>query len=171
MGMRPGRTIKAIERPWTRVSIRVPKKGYVRGVPQIKLHQFNMGTMEGDYDTTLYMIAKHAVQLREQSIEAGRIVAQNFLEKKIGLENYSLKILVYPHQILREKPIATGAGADRYSQGMAAAFGQTVGSAVQTRVGQKLVVMKTKKVYVETAKQALRKMSLKISIPVRILVE
>ncbi len=168
MGLRPGRTVRPIERPYTRVSIRVPRKSYVVGVPQKKLHQFEMGTRDGNFDTTLYLVAKEAVQIRETSMEAARIVAQKFLETKLGLLNYFAKILPYPHQVIREKPIATGAGADRYSRGMAGAFGKAVTSAIQTREGGNLVMLKTNRKNLEIAKQALKKFGLKISATTRI---
>lgn len=171
MALRPGRTIRPIERPWTRVSAKVPRKSYVVGVPQIKLHQFEAGTKNGDFDITLYLIAKEAVQMRETSMEAARVVAQKFLETKIGLLNYFLKVLVYPHQVIREKPIATGAGADRYSRGMAASFGKPVTSAVQTRENGRLIMLKINRKNLEIGKHALKKFGLKISTPVRIEVE
>jgi large subunit ribosomal protein L10e len=171
MGMRPGRTIKKIERPWTRTSIRVPKKGYVKGVPQMKLHQFEMGTRTGTYDTTLYLVIETATQLREQSIEAARIVAQNFLEKKAGLLNYFFKILVYPHQIIREKPIATGAGADRYSQGMAHAYGKAAGAALRIRENTKIFMLKINKNNLVIAKEALKKAGKKMSTPMKLVIE
>lgn len=171
MGLRPGRTIRSIERPWTRKSAKVPRKSYVVGVPQIKLHQFEAGARDGDFDTTLYLIAKEAVQMRETSIEAARVVAQKFLETKLGLINYFLKVLVYPHQVIREKPIATGAGADRYSRGMAAAFGKPVTSAVQTKENKRLIMLKLSRKNLEIGKQALKKFGLKISTPSRVEVE
>ena len=124
MALRPGRTVRKIERPYTRVSKKVPRKSYVVGVPFPKIHIFEMGNKEGDFDVTLYLIAKNAVQIRHNAMEAARIVAHKFLEKKIGTSNYFMKILVYPHHVLREKSIATGAGADRFSQGMTLSFGR-----------------------------------------------
>lgn len=167
MGLRPGRTIRRIERPWTRVSQRKPRKSYVVGVPFAKLHQFEMGT-KGNYDTIVHVVAERSVQIRDNAIEAGRIVAQNFLEKKVGLTNYFMKILVYPHQVLREKPIATGAGADRYSQGMAHPFGKPVGRAARLKKDQRIITVRTNKAFIPTVKQAMRKFGLKISTPIRL---
>ena len=171
MGLRPGRTIKPVERPYTRVSIRVPKKGYVVGVPQLKLHQFEMGDKKGTFDLTLYLVSREAAQMREQALEAGRIVAQKFLESRLGIENYFLKILIFPHQIIREKPIATGAGADRYSQGMARSFGKAVASAFRIKKNQRLIMLKINKNNLETGKQALKKLGLKICTTTRIEIE
>ncbi len=171
MGLRPGRTIRRIERPYTRVSKRVPKKSYVVGVPFPKLHQFEMGTKTGNFDLRLFMVAEDNVQIRDNSLEAGRVVAHKFLEEKVGPTSYFMKVLVYPHHVLREKPIATGAGADRYSQGMAHAFGKPAGTAVQVKQGQRIVELRVAKQNLELAKLALRKYGLKISTPIKIAIE
>jgi len=171
MGLRPGRTIRKVERPYTRVSRTKPRKSYVVGVPFPKLHQFEMGTRTGDFDTTLYLVAKKRMQMRDNSLEAARIVAVNFLEKKMGVEGFFLKILVYPHHVLREKPIATGAGADRYSRGMALSFGKPVGTAVQIKEKQRIIRLKVSKANLEKAKLALEKFGKKISVPTWIVVE
>lgn len=168
MALRPGRTVRRIERPYTRVSKKVPRKSYVVGVPFPKTHQFEMGNSQGEFNTFLYLVAKNSVQIRDQALEAGRVVANKFLESKIGSSNYFMKILTVPHHVLREKPIATGAGADRYSQGMRLSFGKPVGLALQVKEGQKLVELRINKENLEVAKAALKKFGSKLSTPTRI---
>lgn len=170
-GLRPGRSMRKVERPWTRVSKHKPRKSYVKGVPFPKTHQFEMGNKTGVFDTSIYLTADRPVQIRDQSIEASRIVATKYLTTKITEVNYFMKILVYPHHVLREKPIATGAGADRYSQGMAHPFGKPVGSAVQTKPGMRLVQVRVNKVHLVHAKIALKKFGKKISTPSTLVVE
>jgi len=169
MALRPGRTVRRIERPYTRVSKRVPRKSYVVGVPFPKTHQFEMGT-KGEYDLTLNLISKRAVQIRDNALEAARVVVHKFLEAKIGT-NYFLKILVYPHHVIREKSIATGAGADRFSQGMRLGFGRPSGWAVQVKENQRLMTLRINKENLEIGKAALKKVGLKISTPARIEIE
>jgi large subunit ribosomal protein L10e len=170
MALRPGRTVRRKERPYTRVSKRVPRKSYVVGVPFPKTHEFEMGNRGGTFDTILYLVVERGVQIRDNALEAARVVSHKFLEKKLGTANYFLKILAYPHHVIREKPIATGAGADRYSQGMRLAFGKPVGTAIQTVPGQKLVELKIRKEDLEIGKEALRRFGLKIPSPIRIVV-
>jgi large subunit ribosomal protein L10e len=170
MALRPGRTVRRVERPYTRVSKKVPRKSYVVGVPFPKIHQFEMGNREGEYDTTLYLVAKQSVQIRHNALEAARIVAGKFLEKMLGA-NFFFKILLFPHHVIREKPIATGAGADRYSQGMRLSFGKPAGTAVQVKEGQKIALVRIKKENLEIAKKALKKAGLKLSTTTRIEVE
>ena len=163
--------MRKIERPYTRVSKSVPKKSYVVGVPFPKTHQFEMGARTGSFDTTLFLIGERAVQIRDNSLEAARIVANKFLDTKAGPTGYFMKLLKYPHHVLREKPIATGAGADRYSQGMAHPFGKPVGTAIQAHAGDRLVMLKISKEHLEIGKLALKKFTRKISTPAKIIAE
>jgi len=169
MALRPGRVTHGRERPYTRVSRRKPRQSYVVGVPFPKIHQFEMGT-KGDYTATIYLIGERAVQIRHNSLEAARVVVHKFLEKKLGL-NFFLKILVFPHHVIREKPIATGAGADRYSQGMRQSFGKPSGTAVQVREGQTLMKLSVNKENIKIGRQALKKAGLKLPTPVKVVVE
>jgi len=169
MALRPGRTIREIERPYTRQSKHVPRKSYVKGVPFPKTHQFEMGT-KGEYPLKMFLVAENAVQIRDNALEASRIVATKFLEKSLGT-NFFFKILVYPHHVLREKSIAMGAGADRFSQGMRQSFGRPSGSAVQVKKGQRLIMVQTQKEKMDVGKEALRKFGLKIPTPTRIEIE
>ncbi len=162
MPLRPGRTVRRLERPYTRVSQKNPRKSYVVGVPIPKIHQFRMGNPNLDANVSLYLVSKDGVQIRHNALEAARVVAHQFLEKKIGPQNYFMMILKYPFHVIREKPIATGAGADRYSQGMRLAFGRPAGVALQIKPGEKIVLIKTKKEFLEIAKQALKKFRYKI---------
>ncbi|MBU5537601.1 MAG: 50S ribosomal protein L16 [Candidatus Aenigmatarchaeota archaeon] len=169
MTLRPGRTIHKIERPWTRFSVK-KTKSYIPTMPPSKLHQFIVGEMNNNFDTTLLLVAKEPAQIRDNALEAARVVATNFLEKKLP-KGYMLRFLLYPHQILREKPIAQGAGADRYSRGMKLAFGKPVGKAVQIHTGQALLILQINKNNLVIGKQALKKAALKLPTPMRIVVE
>ena len=117
-----------------------------------------MGNTKGDYEYIIELITKDSMQIRHNALEAARVVAHKFLSKKLGEQKFFMKILKYPHQVYREKPIATGAGADRYSQGMRLAFGKPAGKAVITKPGMKLVEVRVNKENVEIAKEALKKL-------------
>jgi large subunit ribosomal protein L10e len=171
MPLRPGRTTRTIKRPYTRVSKKVPRKSYVVGVPFPKTHQFEMGNAKGEFNLTLYLTTKKAVQIRDNALEAARVVAHKFLESKLGAENYFLKILAYPHHVIREKPIAQGAGADRYSRGMRLGFGKPSTVAVQTKERQKLFLLRIRRENLEIGKKALKKVGLKLPTPTRIEIE
>ena len=167
--LRPGRSLRAIERPWTRFSTR-KTKSYIPTMPAGKIHQFLTGEVNNNFDTKLELVARRPAQIRDNALEASRIVATNFLEKKAP-KGYFLRFLLYPHQIIREKPIAQGAGADRYSRGMKLAFGKPAGKAVQIHEGQTLLTLQVNKNNLLLGKQALKKAALKLSTPMRIVVE
>jgi large subunit ribosomal protein L10e len=169
MALRPGRVIKRKKRPWTRVSTKKPRKSYVVGVPFPRIHVFEMGNKKVKFDCEVYLVSKDDVQIRHNALEAARIVSHKFLEKKVGgANNYFYKILVYPHNVIREKPIATGAGADRFSQGMRKAFGKPVGRAAIVKAGQRIIMARVNKQHVDIAKQALKRASSKMRCRTRV---
>jgi len=168
MTLRPGRTIRKIKRPYTRVSRKKPRKSYVVGVPYLKIHIFEIGKKSEKYNTVLYLVSEEDAQIRDCALEASRIVAVKHLAKKLGEEGFFMKVLVYPHQVLREHSIAMGAGADRYSQGMAHAFGHPSGIAVRSRTGQTLIQLNVKESDLKLAKEALKMAASKVSTKTRI---
>ncbi len=87
------------------------------------------------------------------------------MEKYAGATNYRLRVLVYPHVILRENKQATGAGADRVSQGMRAAYGKNVSTCARINAKQIVMTIDTTKQYLTSAKNALRKAGMKLSTP------
>jgi large subunit ribosomal protein L10e len=171
MALRPGRCVRRIKRAWTRISQRVPKKSYIVGVPYPRIHIFEMGAKDKEFDTQVLLQAENSVQIRENALEAARVVANKYLEKALGKEGFFMKVLKYPHQILREHSLATGAGADRFSMGMRKAFGKPKGRAVVAYSGETLMVVKVNKNQVEIAKEALRRSSTKLPTPCKIIVE
>jgi len=165
MGLRPARCYRSIERPNTRQSRRKPKKGYVKGVPAGKIHKFEVGEVKKAFEKRMYLVAEKPVQIRHNALEAARVALHKALEKNVGKGNYFAKILVYPHHVLRENLLATGAGADRFQTGMRQSFGKMISTAAQVRGGQNVV-----EVRVNADKEAGAKEAMKIAaskFPVR----
>ncbi len=167
MALRPGRTTRKLERPWTRVSKRKPRKSYVVGVPYSKIHVFEMGNADKKFDAHLSLVADHSVQIRDNALEASRVVTNKFLERKVP-DNYFLKILVFPHHVLREHSLATGAGADRFSSGMRKAFGKPSGRAARVMKGQKIMSLKVNKKNIDVGRLALKRASKKLPVHCKI---
>ena len=168
MAIRPGRCYRGWQRPYTRQSQRKPRKGYVKGVPKPKITEFELGT-KGEYEHRLVLLSRRAVQIRHNSLESARIAAVQTLEKNLGKgSTYFLKIRVYPHHVLRENALATGAGADRFQQGMRQSFGKPIGTAARVREGQPVIEVRTNNA--EVGKLALKKASHKLPTPCRIVV-
>ncbi|RLG19006.1 50S ribosomal protein L16 [Nanoarchaeota archaeon] len=167
--LRPARVYRRVRRPYVRVS-RFREKSYVSGVPPCRIRVFEMGNKKGEFERKIVLISKNSLQIRENALEAARITANKFLEKKVGPENYYMKIKVYPHHVMREHALATGAGADRFQRGMTKAFGKPIGRAAQVDEGQEIIVVKTNDKFVELAKEAVKRASTKLPGSYRIVV-
>jgi large subunit ribosomal protein L10e len=146
------------------------QKRYMGGVPGIRISQFDIGDLKTNFPVKVHLIAEEQCQIRHIALEAARISANRYIAKKAG-NAYHLKLRVYPHNVLRENKIATGAGADRISEGMRAAFGAAVGTAARVHPGVKIFTISTTEEHVADAKVALRKGGVKLPTPWRIEVE
>ncbi len=158
-----------LERPYTRIS-KYSKKNYVRGgFPHLKITKFDMGTPQKNYDTVLQLIALRTMNIRQNSLESARMTSNRVLEKTVG-NNYHMRVKVYPFHVLRENPLASGAGADRMSKGMQLAYGKPIGCAARVREGQVLFELKVNKEHLKIGREALDKASKKIPCTCRIVI-
>ncbi len=147
------------------------RKEYMGGIPNPRITQFDLGNLSADFQVEVSLIVEEACQIRHTALEAARISANRFLNKNVGSANYRMKIRIYPHHVLRENKQATGAGADRVSQGMRRSFGSPIGTAARVKPGQKVVSVFVNRESVESAKKALKKASMKMPTPCRIAIE
>jgi large subunit ribosomal protein L10e len=132
------------------------RKKYMGGVPGIKVVHFDMGNLSGEFPVEVNLIVNEACQIRHSALEAARMSINRKLNNDLGRMNYHLKLRTYPHHVLRENKQATGAGADRVSQGMRLAFGKAVGTAARVIPNQKVFTVYTNLQDVEKVKNALR---------------
>ena len=104
-------------------------------------------------------------------MEAIRITTNKALVGALGEEEYLLKILTYPHLIIREHKFMSFAGADRLSQGMGHAFGRPVKKAANVKKGQKIITVFVKKNGIEAAKMAIKRSSKRLPVKYKIEIE
>ena len=150
-----------LERPYTRIS-KFTKKNFVRGgFPQMKIVRFDMGNPKGEFDSIVKLNSKRSMNIRHNAFESARMTSNGLLERTLGKE-YHLKIKVYPFHVLRENPLAAGAGADRMSTGMKKSFGKPIGSAARIKEGQTLIEVRIDKEHINLAKKALNRASKKL---------
>jgi large subunit ribosomal protein L10e len=149
---------RRVERPYTRVS-KYRAKSFVRTRPNSKIVRFEMGNPKGVFNTTLNLVAKEPLQIRHNAFEAARQSSNKILESNLGKGNYYMKIRVFPHHILRENPLASGAGADRMSTGMKMSFGKPIGVAARVRKGQRIISVHVDKQHIPVAKTAIQRYS------------
>ncbi len=161
---------RRLERPYTRKS-KYRAKQFVRAFPHIKIVKFEHGDKKKDYGLHLQLIAKDNLQVRHQAMESVRITVNRHLERNIGKNQYFFRLRIYPHHVLRENPLAAGAGADRMSTGMKKSFGKAVGAAAQVRTGKVICEAFVQKDALEKAKTAISKGSKKLAGSYRVLVE
>ncbi len=154
-GLRKGVSYRRLERPYTRKS-KFKHKSYVKAVPNSKVVRFDMGDIKKQYAVRVDLIAKDALQIRHNAIESARQIINRHLNLKLG-NNYYFKVRMYPHHVLRENKMLTGAGADRMQTGMQLAFGRPVGIAAQIKRGKAIFSVKVDKQDIDSAKFSLRK--------------
>ncbi len=152
---------RTMERPYTRFS-KYKKLSYVRSRPVCKVVRFDVGEVGRAFPFTLHLISKSDLQIRDNAIEAARQTGNRLLEKTLGKTGYRFMTRIYPHHILRENPLASGAGADRLSTGMAHSFGKSIGIAAQVGKGKPLFTVHITKDNVNLARQALKRASYKV---------
>ncbi len=152
---------RGLERPYTRTS-KFNKKNYIRGgFPNINIVKYEMGNVHGKYDTLITLHSDRNLNIRHNALEAARQTSNKHLEKALGRKGYFLKIRTYPFHVMRENPLASGAGADRMSTGMKKSFGKIIGAAARIKTDQIIMEVRVPKRDAKVAKQALKRASAK----------
>ena len=138
---------------------------YIHRLPQPAINRFTLGDTTSDYAYELSLIAAKDVEVRSRSLEAARVAANRVLTKRLGDRSFLLKVVPYPHEVVREHKFMGFAGADRLSQGMKLAFGRPVGRAARVSAGQAVLTVCVDKADAAAAKVALARASKKLPIP------
>ena len=151
------------------------RRDYITGIPGSKVAQYKMGQVAKDrdeYEVQISLIVEEAVQIRHGSLESARLSANRRLLKVLGEEgDYKMILRRFPHQVLRENKQATGAGADRVSDGMRQSFGKIVGTAARIENNARLFTAWCHPEDADDVKDAFRRAYNKISPPCRVRVE
>jgi len=168
MSEKPASMYRKIDKPsYTR-------RDYVTGIPGSKIAQHQMGDLQADaddYPVQISLVPEEECQLRHGSLEAARLSANRHLIKELGEGNYKMQLRKFPHQIIRENKQATGAGADRVSDGMRQAFGVPVGTAARIHPGEQLFTAYCEVEQAVAVKEAFRRAYNKITPPCKVNVE
>ena len=132
--LRKGKCYREVKRAYTRKS-KYKKKGFVKSTAASKVVKYHMGDTSKDFKKIVKLVSKDKYQVRHNALESCRMLINRQLIKKFGPKGYHMFINVFPHHILRENKMLTGAGADRMQSGMKHAFGKAMGSAAQVKKG------------------------------------
>jgi large subunit ribosomal protein L10e len=146
------------------------RKKYIRGSPQPKITKFTMGDPTARFEYQAFLIAEKEAQVRHNALEAARVATNRVLSEKLG-DNYCLRILPYPHTVLRENKMIFGAHADRLQDGMKRSFGKPIGTAARVKRNQTVIIADINEDGLETAREALKRGGAKLPITSRIVVE
>ncbi len=129
---------------------------------------YDQGNLSGKFEYQVDLIAGKAVNLRHNAVEAMRIASSKVLSEGLGKQGFHLKIRAVPHNIIRENPLATGAGADRISTGMKLSFGRPVSRSAHVYKGKVLISIFVNEQGLSFAKKALKNSSYKVPIGCKI---
>jgi len=156
------------KRPYTRYS-KYKKYSFVKARPANRISRYTSGK-QADYSTKLHLVTKKNINIRDNALEAARQVTVRKLDP-LGKQNFFLQMRVFPHHIMRENPLASGAGADRLSTGMAHSFGKPIGIAAILKKGQAIFTVWVDKEHIAVARNALKKAAHKLPTQCSVLVE
>ncbi len=141
-------------------------KKFAPGAPNPKVARFTTGKSRQDYDFTVRLLSEGRVQIRHNALEAARVAASKKLTL-LGEENFHLRVVTYPHIILRENKMIATAGADRLQEGMRKAFGKPIGLAARVGIGDVILDLSVKSENLEKAKEAMKAASTKLPMKTR----
>ena len=151
------------------------RREYITGIPGSKIAQHKMGRIGKDpdeYEVQISLVLEESCQLRHGSLESSRLSANRRMLKVLGEDgDYKMILRKFPHQVIRENKQATGASADRVSDGMRQSFGKIVGTAARVQAGDRLFTAWCNPEDADLVKDAFRRSYNKISPPCRVVVE
>ena len=146
------------------------RRKYMGGIPGSKIVKFTMGNTSKDFSHRVELVNIKDVQIRHNALESARIAANRVMEKFVGRDNFILKIVPYPHQIIREHKRVNVAQADRFQEGMKKAYGKPTFVAARIKSKQAIIIAEVDKNNIQHAKTALKRASAKFPSPCRIVV-
>ena len=152
--LRKGKCYRNPVRAYTRKS-KVKSKAYIKAIPVSKVVRYDMGNLKDKFDHVINLISKQEIQIRHNALESARLVVFRRLQE-MGNNNFHLRLQAYPHQVLRENKMLSGARADRLQTGMSHSFGKAVGLAAKLRNKSVLFSVEVNKNDIAKAASALR---------------
>ena len=152
--LRKGRCYSKPVKAYTRKS-KVKSKSYIKTTPQNKIVRYDMGNLKEQFNHTIKLISNQDIQIRHNALESARLVIFRRLQK-LGINNFFFKLKIYPHHILRENKMLSGARADRLQTGMSHAFGKPVGLAAKVKRGRIIFSVDVNKENLKPATEAMK---------------
>jgi len=142
------------------------RREYARGGAQSKIVRYWGGNKEmpwEDWELVVGLKVNNQIQISSNALEAIRITINGVLQRKLGRQNYRLRIRPKPFQKYRENRMLAFAGADRVQSGMRNSFGRSTGVCARVRAGQIIVDIGTHIRNLALVRDRLRVAGMKIS--------
>jgi large subunit ribosomal protein L10e len=146
------------------------RRKFMGGIPGSKIVKFTMGNTGKKFPMRVELINLMHGQIRNNSLESARIAANRQLELQLGHDLYVMKVVPFPHIVLREHKRINVAQADRFQEGMKRPYGKPTGTAARVKRGEPLIVIEVEQEGVEIAREALKRAMDKFPVPSRIFV-
>ena len=146
------------------------RRKFMGGIPGSKIVKFTMGNTGKKFPMRVELINLMHGQIRNNSLESARIAANRQLELQLGHDLYAMKVVPFPHIVLREHKRVNVAQADRFQEGMKRPYGKPTGTAARVKRGEPLIVIEVEQEGVEIAREALKRAMDKFPVPSRIFV-
>jgi large subunit ribosomal protein L10e len=147
------------------------RRKFMGGVPGSKIVKFTMGNTGKKFPMRVELINLEHGQIRNNSLESARIAANRQLELQLGKDLYVMKVVPFPHIVLREHKRVNVAQADRFQEGMKRPYGKPTGTAARVKRGEPLIVIEVEQEGVEVAREALKRAMDKFPLPSKIFVK
>jgi large subunit ribosomal protein L10e len=144
-------------------------KKFAPGTPNPKVARFTTGKFRDDYDYRIELVCLTRLQIRSNALESARVAASKKLTP-IGEDNFYLRVVTYPHLVLRENKMIATAGADRLQEGMRKAFGKPIGVAARVNIGSVVLDVLVKAENLEKAKEAMNAATAKLPLKWKVVV-
>jgi large subunit ribosomal protein L10e len=114
------------------------RREFARGGAQSKIVRYWGGNKEvpwEEWDLVVGLKVDKQIQISSNALEAIRITINGALQKKLGRNNFRLRVRPKPFQKYRENRMLAFAGADRVQSGMRNSFGRSTGVCARVRAG------------------------------------
>ncbi len=147
------------------------RRKFMGGIPGNKIVKFTMGNTSKKFPVRVELVNLEHGQVRHNSLESARIAANRQLELKLGKDLYFMKVVPFPHIVLREHKRVNVAQADRFQEGMKRPYGKPTGTAARIQRGEPLIVIEVERDAIDIARDALERARDKFPLPSRVFVK
>ena len=128
-------------------------------------------TRDFDYKLELQNLSNKEKKISHNALEAARVAANRVLEEELEPGNFMLKLVPYPHEVIRKNKRLNVPQADRFQEGMRLAYGTPIATAARVERGDLIMLAEVDEANIEVAKEALERADNKLPVSCRIRVK